>query len=76
MWFSMIKRNLDDFEAYKKFKTLAKAEKNNKINYLRIDQQGELNSSIFSNFCAREGIKRHLTTSYSNQQNGAVEKEK
>ena len=37
------------------------------------DQGGEFNSSIFSDFCTEEGIRRQLTTSYTPQHIGMVE---
>lgn len=38
------------------------------------DRGGEFTSQVFSKFCSKEGIKRHLNSSYSPQQNGTVER--
>jgi transposase InsO family protein len=38
------------------------------------DRGGEFTSKKFAEYCAAEGIQRHLTTPYSPQQNGMVER--
>ena len=74
MWVSMIKNKSEAFQAFVKFKNLAKAEKGMKIGCLRTDQGGEFSSSIFSKFCSEHGIKRQLSAPYSPQQNEVVER--
>ena len=45
-----------------------------KIKTLRLDRGGEFTSNEFSKYCLEHGIKRQLTTPYSPQQNGVVER--
>lgn len=73
-WAKTLKKKLDTFDAFKEFKALVEAEKKVKISCLRIDQGGEFNSIEFTNFCMNEGIKKHLTSLYSPQQNEVVER--
>ncbi|CAA7032829.1 unnamed protein product [Microthlaspi erraticum] len=44
------------------------------IKCLRTDRGGEYNSGEFREFCDKHGIKRHLTTAYTPQQNGVAER--
>ena len=44
-----------------------------KIKKLRSDNGGESIDKDFTNFCAREGIKREWTTPYNLEQNGVAE---
>ena len=74
MWVAMLQCKSDAFEAFKRFKNLVETEKGVKVKTLRSDRGGELTSEEFSKHCLEYGIKRQLTTPYSPQQNGLVER--
>ena len=44
------------------------------VKCLRTDRGGEFVSNEFNNFCQNNGIKRQMTTAYTPQQNGVVER--
>ena len=44
------------------------------VKVFRTDRGGEFLSKEFASFCEENGIKRHLTTPYSPQQNGVIER--
>ena len=73
-WVAMLQCKSDAFEAFKRFKSLAETEKVVKIKTLRSDRGGEFTSEEFLKHCLEHGIKRQLTTPYSPQQNGVVER--
>ena len=60
--------------AFKKFKRLVKNESDHKLKTLCTDRGGEFLYQNFSNFCEEEGIKCQLTTPYTLQQNGVVDR--
>ena len=74
MWTILLKEKGEAFEKFKNFKKLVEQETQNKIKVLRTDRGGEFTSHEFSNFCDKNGIKRHLTAPYTPQQNGVVER--
>ena len=45
-----------------------------KIKVLRLDNGEEYTNKDLSDFCAKEGIKRELTTPYNPQQNGVAKR--
>ena len=45
-----------------------------KVRYLRTDNGGEYESDAFRMYCQNEGITRHLTASYTPEQNGVAER--
>src|SRR3954462_4293252 len=45
-----------------------------KVRALRTDRGGEFTSNEFNDYCEKIGIKRFLTTPYTPQQNGVVER--
>ena len=59
---------------FKQYKSCVEKETSSYIKCLRIDRGGEFTSQDFNEFCKENGIKRHLTTSYTPQQNGVVER--
>ncbi|KAL2237779.1 UNVERIFIED_CONTAM: Retrovirus-related Pol polyprotein from transposon TNT 1-94 [Sesamum indicum] len=54
--------------------TLVETELGMSIKCLRTDSGGEFNSAEFNDFCKQQGVKRQLTTTYTPQQNGVVER--
>ncbi|KAL4581058.1 hypothetical protein LXL04_017266 [Taraxacum kok-saghyz] len=67
-----------NFLALKKLsdKNMSMIEKSSgyEIKTLRTDRGGEFTSKDFTTFCEENGVRRHLTTPYSPQQNGVVER--
>lgn len=66
--------NSKDFVTFKIFKSLVEKETKNVICDLRINKGGELTSLEFNKFCSFNGIGRKLTTPYTLQQNGVIER--
>lgn len=71
MWVIFLK---EKSEAFEKFKTLVEVETRATIKTFRTDRGGEFISHEFQAFCEKYGIQRHLTSPYSPQQNGVVER--
>jgi hypothetical protein len=74
MWISTLVRKDQAAAAIKDYQMRAEVESDCKLSVLRTDKRWEFTSKQFSEYCAAEGgIERHLTASYSPQQNGMVE---
>lgn len=69
-----MKNKNEAFEAFKKFRAQVENSSDKKIGTFRTDRGGEFTSKEFNQYCEEAGIKRHLTTPYSPQQNGVVER--
>ncbi|KAI3796095.1 hypothetical protein L1987_38759 [Smallanthus sonchifolius] len=74
MWVYMLKTKYQAFDVFRTFKFKVENELGCKIKALKSDRGGEFLSQEFTKFCEKEGIRRLLTTPYSPQQNGAVER--
>jgi len=74
MWSILLKEKKEAFEKFKIFKEQVEQETRAKILTFRTDRGVEFTSKEFQNFCEINGIKRHLTTPYSPQQNRVVER--
>ena len=74
MWVALLKEKSEALEQFKKFKTIAEAEKGVKIKSIRSDRGGEFTSDYFKELCDKSGIKKQLTAPYTLQQNGVVER--
>ena len=70
----MLKTKDEALSAFKKIKVSAEMEVDLKMKALRTDRGGEFTSKEFSKYCEGLEIKRFLTTPYSPQQNGVVER--
>jgi len=68
-WIYFLTEKSEAFSAFKNFKIHVEKEVESLIGGLRTDRGGE-----FTNFCCENGIRRQLTTSYTPQQNGIVER--
>ena len=73
-WIYFLKGKDEVFNKFKKFKALVENLSEKKIKILQSDNGGELTESEFKNLCKEVGIKRGLTTPYTPQQNGVVER--
>ena len=74
MWTILLKEKSEAFSKFKVFKKRVEQETKAKIQTLRTDRGGEFVSNEFHEYCEESGIRRHLTASYSPQQNGVVER--
>ena len=74
MWVYLLKTKDQAFEYFKRFKLKAETETKFKLGILRTDRGGEFTSKDFNNWCEENNVKRNLTTPYSPQQNGVVER--
>ena len=74
MWIALLKEKSEALEQFKKFKSLAEAEKEVKIKCISSNQGGEFTSDEFKNLCDKSGIKKQLTAPYTPQQNVVVER--
>ena len=73
-WVYFLKNKFEAFEKKIERKALAEKECGHYIKVLRSDRGGEYLSNMFVNFCRQNDINKELTTSYTLQQNGVVEK--
>lgn len=69
MWTILLNDKSDAFDKFKIFKAQTEQETRAKLQTSRTDRGGEFTSNEFHSFCEKNGIKRHLTTPYSPQQN-------
>ncbi|CAO2147884.1 unnamed protein product [Urochloa humidicola] len=74
MWLSLLTSKDQATKAIKNFKARVEVETGKKIKVLRTDRGGEFTLVEFGEYCAGEGLERHLTAPYSLQQNGVVER--
>ncbi|GAA0151402.1 hypothetical protein LIER_10129 [Lithospermum erythrorhizon] len=73
-WVFLLANKSDTLSSFKIFKNMVEKESNESVKCLRTDRGGEYNSIAFEEFCKEHGIKRHLTTVYTPQQNGVAER--
>ena len=59
---------------FKKFKVMVEKATSRHIKVVRSDRGGEYISTTFMEYCEEQGIRRFLTTPYTPQQNGVVER--
>ena len=74
MWVALLKEKSEALEHFLRFKSMAEAEKGEKIKCIRSDRGGEFTSDEFKELCDKSGIKKQLTAPYTPQQNGVVER--
>ncbi|WVZ49440.1 hypothetical protein U9M48_000802, partial [Paspalum notatum var. saurae] len=74
MWLMLLSSKDQAAAAIVRFKGVTEAEAGRKLRTLRTDRGGEFTARTFADYCAEEGIQRHLTAPYTPQQNGVVER--
>lgn len=72
-WVYFLVEKSEALNSFKCFKNLVEKEIGLFIKFLRTHRGGEFNSEEFNEFCKQNGIKRQLTTAYT-QQNGVAER--
>ena len=73
-WVYFLKEKSEAFKFFTEFKAMVENESGYRIQRLRSDNGGEFISNEFKDFCKKNGIRRQLTTPYTPQQNGVVER--
>ncbi|KAI5328948.1 hypothetical protein L3X38_028345 [Prunus dulcis] len=71
-WVYFLRHKSEALCVFKKFKATVELQSGYKLKQLRSDRGGEYTSVEFERFCDNAGIERQLTTSYTPQQNEAV----
>jgi hypothetical protein len=74
MWLVLLATKDEAAAAIVRLQTRAEAEVGHKLGTLRTDRGGEFTVKDFGEYCAGQGIQRHLTAPYTPQQNGVVER--
>ena len=74
MWVALLKEKSEALEQFKRFKSMAEAEKEVKITRVKSDRGGEFTSHEFKSMRDKSGIKKQLTFPYTPQHNGVVER--
>lgn len=74
MWAYFLTSKDQAFNTFKEFRQKIEMELRLKLRMLRTDRGGEFTSNGFTKYCKENGIARQLTTPYSPQQNGVVER--
>jgi transposase InsO family protein len=69
-----MKKKDEVLSRFVEFKALVENQTNKKTKASGLDSGGEYISNAFRDLCAKEGIKRELTTPHNPQQNGVDER--
>ena len=70
----ILQEKSEAFNVFKIFKARVENETGRIAKNLRTDRGGEYCSKVFVDFCETSGIRKELTTAYTPQQNGVVER--
>lgn len=73
-WTYFLDEKSEALKTFKEFKTAVERELGELLLCLLTDRGGEFKSKAFLEYCMSNRIKRQLTTAYTPQQNGVVEK--
>ena len=73
-WVYFLKNKSEAFENFRKFKALVEKQSESCIKTLHTDRGGEFLSNEFTLFCEENGIRRELTSPYTQEQNGVAER--
>ena len=74
MWTYLLKVKSEVFENQKKFTAMTEKQSGKKLKILKIDGGGKFNSREIKAFCIDKGILHEVTTPYTPQHNGVVER--
>ncbi|GAA0173869.1 hypothetical protein LIER_41612 [Lithospermum erythrorhizon] len=70
----ILKEKAKALDKFKEFKEMVEKESGQYLKILRSDRGEEYTSNLFKSLCKTHGINHQLTTSYTPQQNGVVER--
>jgi len=68
MWLVLLSSKDQAADAIIRLQVCAEAEAEHKLGTLHTDRGGEFTSRAFGEYCAMEGVQRHLTAPYTPQQ--------
>ena len=74
-WVYFISHKYQAFSCFQKFKVRVEKESGHYLKVLRTNRGGEFTSNEFKEFCSSHGIKKELSTAYT-QQNGVADRKK
>jgi transposase InsO family protein len=74
MWLKLLMAKSDATTAIKEIKVATELEVRRPLRVLQTDNGGEFKAKEFVAYCANEGIQRHFSAPYTQQQNGVVER--
>ena len=74
MWVYFLREKAEVFSNFKRWHKFVERESGKLVKELRSDRGGEFLSAEFCEYCTEQGIKRQLTTAYTPQQNGVIER--
>jgi transposase InsO family protein len=74
MWLVLLSSKDQAGNAIIRLQARVEAEAGRKLGTLRTDRGGEFTARTFMEYCAEQGVQRHLTAPYTPQQNGVVER--
>jgi transposase InsO family protein len=74
MWLALLTIKDEAEMAIGRIKAAVEVQSDCVLRTLRTDRGGEFNSRSFEDFCADNGVQRHLTAPYTPQHNGVVER--
>jgi transposase InsO family protein len=74
MWLVLLPSKDQAATTIKNFQAAVEVETGRNLKALRTDRGGQFTSTEFSQYCAERGVHQQLTTPYSPQQNGVVER--
>ncbi|CAM8943799.1 unnamed protein product [Rhodiola kirilowii] len=74
VWIYLLKSKTEVLDCFKSWKLSVESETDLKVKCLRTDNGLEFCNKFFDDYCAENGIKRHLTVSYTPQQNGIAKR--
>jgi hypothetical protein len=74
MWLVLLATKDEAATTIIRLQARAEAEVGHKLGTLRTDRGGEFTARAFGEYCAGQGIQRHLTAPYMAQQNGVIER--
>ncbi|KAE8728570.1 hypothetical protein F3Y22_tig00004205pilonHSYRG00040 [Hibiscus syriacus] len=74
VWVYFLKKKLEVFDTFRKWKAMVENETGLKVKRLRSDNGGEYKNSRFRDFCANNVIKIETTVPMTPQQNGVAER--
>jgi hypothetical protein len=74
MWLVLLSTKDEADAAIRRIKAAAEVQSGCVLCTLRTDRGGEFTSRSFDEFCADNGVQRHLTAPYTPQHNGVVER--
>ena len=74
MWVCLLPSKDEAATTIKRIQATAERKTGKKLLALRTDHSGEFAAANFVDYCTQLGVHRELTTSYTPQQNGVVER--